>query len=95
MYADDSISELSREGGLTFLIMKFFLARSTEFGSRTLVHAGTACGAETHGQYLADCGVQLPSAWVLSAEGYKAQNRVWNELVTKLEIIKPGVTANL
>ncbi|KAF1959241.1 short-chain dehydrogenase/reductase-like protein [Byssothecium circinans] len=87
-------SELSREAGIGLTIMKFFFAQSTEVGSRTLVHAGSA-GAETHGHYLADCKIQKPSDFVLSAEGYKTQNLFWEELSNKLEGIKPGVTANL
>lgn len=75
-------------------MLKFFLARSTEVGSRTLVHAATQ-GAETHGQYLSDCKVAPPSEYVLSAEGYKDQNRVWEELCAKLEAVKPGITHNL
>jgi len=74
--------------------MKFLLARTTEYGSRTLVHAGCA-GAETHGHYLSDCKIELPSDYVLSAEGYRTQNRVWDELIQKLEVIKPGLLANL
>jgi NAD(P)-dependent dehydrogenase (short-subunit alcohol dehydrogenase family) len=87
-------SELSRDSGIGLTIMKFFLARTTEYGSRTLVHAA-ASGAETHGQYLSDCKIDLASDYVRSAEGYEAQNRVWDELTAKLEAIKPGVTANL
>ena len=46
-------SELAREnGGLGFSIMKALLARSTEAGSRTLVHAATEAGIESYGQYL-------------------------------------------
>jgi retinol dehydrogenase 12 len=33
-----------------------FIARDTEVGSRTLVHAAQG-GEETHGQYLSDCAV--------------------------------------
>ncbi|KAF2636240.1 NAD(P)-binding protein [Massarina eburnea CBS 473.64] len=87
-------SELAREAGIALTIMKFFLARTTEVGSRTLVHAGGA-GAETHGQYLSNCEITKPSDYVLSAEGYKVQNWFWEELSKKLEGIKPGVTANL
>ncbi|KAF1975180.1 retinol dehydrogenase 12 [Bimuria novae-zelandiae CBS 107.79] len=87
-------SELSREAGIGLVIIKFLLARSTEAGSRTLVHAGTS-GAETHGQYLSECQVALPSEYVRSSEGYDVQNRVWEELMEKLEVIKPGVTGNL
>ena len=37
-------------------IATFFLARSTEAGSRTLV-AAAAAGDETHGKFMADCHV--------------------------------------
>ncbi|PSN59619.1 NAD(P)-binding protein [Corynespora cassiicola Philippines] len=84
-------SELSREAGIALTIMKFFLARSTELGSRTLVHAGTQ-GPETHGQYMSDCRITPPSDFVLSKEGYEAQERVWKETVERLEGIKKGIT---
>jgi NAD(P)-dependent dehydrogenase (short-subunit alcohol dehydrogenase family) len=87
-------SELGRELPLTFHIAKFFLARTTEAGSRTLVHAATQ-GPETHGQYMTECDVGLPSKWVRSTEGYDIQTRVWEELCAKLEGIKKGITANL
>lgn len=44
-------SELARDGALAIHIMKFFLARTTEVGSRTLVNA-VESGTESHGQYL-------------------------------------------
>lgn len=49
-------SSLSREAPFILEVMKFFLARSTEHGSRTLVHAAGA-GSESHGQYLSSCRV--------------------------------------
>lgn len=49
-------SELAREGGWGFVVMKFFLARSTEYGSRTLVNAVEG-GLKTHGQFLSNCVV--------------------------------------
>ncbi|KAK5123280.1 hypothetical protein LTR85_002710 [Meristemomyces frigidus] len=87
-------SELSREGGWTYVVLKALLARSTEYGSRTLLHAATQ-GPESHGQYLSDCQIAQPSPLVRSEEGKVAQDRVWDELVQKLEVIKPGVTAGL
>jgi retinol dehydrogenase-12 len=49
-------SELSRNSPFTLTVLKFFLARKTEVGSRTLVAA--ACGGhETHGQYMDDARV--------------------------------------
>ncbi|KAK4545408.1 hypothetical protein LTR36_002758 [Oleoguttula mirabilis] len=86
--------ELAREGGWAFVVMKAMLARSTEYGSRTLVHAASQ-GPESHGQYLSDCKIAQPSPFVTSEEGKVAQDRVWNELVKKLEAIEPGVTGNL
>ncbi|KAJ8119055.1 hypothetical protein OPT61_g110 [Boeremia exigua] len=87
-------SELSREAGWGLTILKFFLARSTELGSRNLVHAATL-GPESHGQYVSDCVVEQPSQYVMSTEGWKDQQRVWAELVEKLERIQKGVTSNL
>lgn len=75
-------------------VMDPIFARSTEQGSRTLVHAASA-GAETHGQYMSNCKVSPTAPLVTSAVGYQAQNRVWAELSQKLEGIKPGITSNL
>lgn len=71
--------------------MKMILARSTEVGSRTLVHAGSQ-GAETHGQFLSDCHVQQVNSFILTKEGYETQERFWKELSEKLEGITEGVT---
>lgn len=89
-------SKLSREAPWILELVKFFLARSTEVGSRTLVHGATA-GPETHGQYLSDARVadEMVSQFVKSPEGEKAQKKVWGELREKLEAIQPGVTKNL
>ena len=75
--------------------MKLLVARTTEYGSRTLVHAASQ-GPESHGQYLHDCKITPPMGpLVLTDEGRTAQDRVWDELVEKLEAIRPGVTRNL
>ena len=87
-------SELARDyPTFGFWLMKLLLARSTEVGSRTLVHAGTQ-GAESHGQYLSDCTIAAPAPLVTSKDGKQAQARVCAELVKKLEAIKPGVSGN-
>ena len=49
-------SELTRNAPFFLTILKFFLARSTEHGSRSLVNAAEG-GPETHGQYLSNCHV--------------------------------------
>ncbi|KAF2132981.1 short chain dehydrogenase [Dothidotthia symphoricarpi CBS 119687] len=87
-------SELARDLGMGQTIAKAVIARSAEVGSRNLVWAASA-GPECHGQYVRDCGVGTPSKYVRSTEGQKDQQRVWDELVVKLEQIKPGVTKNL
>lgn len=49
-------SELARDAGWALAILKFLLARSTEYGSRTLVDVSEG-GPQTHGQYLSSCQV--------------------------------------
>ena len=49
-------SELTREAPSSLAILKFFFARTTEVGSRTLVHAASA-GQDSHGQYLRNCKI--------------------------------------
>ncbi|PSN61545.1 short chain dehydrogenase [Corynespora cassiicola Philippines] len=87
-------SSLSREADWSVVIQQTLFARSTECGSRTLVHAASQ-GPETHGQFMADCQVSNPSPYVLSKEGYTMQNRVWEELGAELELIQPGIMKNL
>lgn len=84
-------SEFGRESGVGVAIMRFFLARSTEVGARTLVHAGGS-GEESNGQYLSDCEVTQPNKNVLSEDGKRTQERVWKELTAKLEGIRKGIT---
>ncbi|KAL8785909.1 MAG: hypothetical protein Q9195_008430 [Heterodermia aff. obscurata] len=78
-------SELSREAGWFLTVLKFFFARTTEVGSRTLVTA-TEGGEATHGK---------PSKLVRSEEGAKTQVRVYDELSAKLEAIQPGIMSNI
>lgn len=86
-------SELGRDLGIMFTLLKLVVARSTELGSRTLVDAATK-GPESHGMYCSDCRVQVPGNWVVSEQGWEIQERVWAELKEKLERIQPGITAN-
>lgn len=89
-------SELARESGWGLAVIKFFLARTAETGSRTLVAAGTV-GEESHGKYLSDGVVSDEglSPFVRSEEGEKAGVKVWKELSGILEKIEPGVTRNI
>ena len=66
------------------------IGREAEEGARTLVH-GIVAGKESHGQYLSECTVKEPSAFVRSKDGAVAQKKVWAEVAAKLEEIRPGV----
>ena len=84
-------SELMREMTNPLItLMKKLFCRTTEAGSRTLVHAGIA-GPETHGKYMSDCKVKPCAPLVEGKEGTEMQRRVWNELAAKLEEIQPGI----
>lgn len=91
-------SELSREAtGLVawiFWFNKLLFARTTEYGSRTLVHA-VSQGRETHGKHLSSCVVAERGGVVTAADGKEVQERVWREITKKLERIKPGILQGL
>jgi NAD(P)-dependent dehydrogenase (short-subunit alcohol dehydrogenase family) len=86
-------SELTRDRQ-TFAIkvLKTLLARPTETGARTLVHAISA-GAKSHGEYVED-GVKIlqTGGYTTGKEGADLQRRFWVELKQILETIQPGVT---
>ena len=82
------------EGGVGQRMALKVIGRSSEEGSRTLVH-GAVAGKEAHGQYLSECQVKPASAFVRSKEGGNLQKRLWEELMAKLEMISPGISANI
>lgn len=88
-------SGLARDfgGGIGTWLFMSVLARSTEVGSRTLVHGG-AQGANSHGCYLSGCQIEEPSPVITGRGGAELQERVWREIVTNLEAIETGVTSN-
>ncbi len=88
-------SELSRDSGWGLTIMKLLLARTTEQGSRTEIYGAIEAGVESHGQYLDDCRVGEVAPLVRSEEGIKAQKRVYDELMEKLEKIQAGIGRNI
>ncbi|KAF1967489.1 short chain dehydrogenase [Bimuria novae-zelandiae CBS 107.79] len=69
-------------------------ARTTEVGSRTLVHAASA-GRESYGEYLSNCQVALVGNFVRSKEGKQVQEMVWREVMERLEGIEPRISKNL
>jgi retinol dehydrogenase-12 len=76
-------------------VLKKLFARTTEVGSRTLVHAGVAAGQETHGKFMGTCSVLECSRLVEGPEGKGLEDKIWSELSQKLEAIQPGITKNL
>ncbi len=88
-------SELMREmTNLPIRVMKKILCRTTEVGSRTLVHAGYG-GPETHGKYMSDCKITTCATLVEGKGGLEMQKKVWQELAAKLNQIEPGITKTL
>jgi NAD(P)-dependent dehydrogenase (short-subunit alcohol dehydrogenase family) len=68
------------------------LARTTEMGSRTLVHAAIEPGErERHGHYLSSCKVTEESDYVLSVEGREVSKRLWYETLKILGDVDPRV----
>ncbi|KAI4858337.1 hypothetical protein E4T45_00152 [Aureobasidium sp. EXF-8846] len=77
-------------------ILVSMIARTTEQGSRTIVHAASPdIGTDAHGAFLMDCKVFPNGDNVDSEKGRKLQKRFTEELFAKLEGIQPGVTAPL
>jgi retinol dehydrogenase 12 len=81
----------THDGGLGGRIGLRLIGRTAEEGSRSLVHAATA-GKESHGKYLSENRIKPESTWVRSDECKDVEKRVWKEICTILESIKPGVT---
>ncbi|KZT39201.1 NAD(P)-binding protein [Sistotremastrum suecicum HHB10207 ss-3] len=82
-------SKLTRESkgavGVLVAILKALIARTTEAGSRNLVYAAlSGTQAEMQGKYLNKCQVYEESDYILSAEGQKVQDRLWDETVSIL-----------
>jgi hypothetical protein len=66
---------------------KLLFARTTEYGSRTLVHAASQ-GPENHGIHLSSCVIGKRGGVVTAADGKEVQERVWKEVTEKLERVK-------
>ncbi|KZT59756.1 NAD(P)-binding protein [Calocera cornea HHB12733] len=79
-----------------FYIWKLFNARSTEVGSRTLLHAALSKDMQgLSGKFTNACAVAEESDLVISPEGKVIQDRVWEETKEILEKADPKVKAIL
>lgn len=92
------VSELQRHATpVLYFFIKLgglLVARTTEVGSRTLF-AGAVGGEDTHGQYMSDCIVKNASAFACSAEGLETQEKAYNQLLSLLDGIEPGIVNNI
>jgi len=79
---------------LKFQIWKLVNARSTEVGSRTLLHAALSKDMQGQtGKFTNACAVAEESDLVLSPEGKTIQDRIWEETKEILEKADPKVKA--
>lgn len=74
--------------------IRLFLARTTEVGSRTLVH-GANPGPESHGEFMSDGKIQEVERWIYSDMGKKAQVKLFEQTMKILESRKPGIGAEI
>ncbi|KAL2433852.1 Short chain dehydrogenase/reductase dmxR8 [Exophiala dermatitidis] len=75
-------------------VFRFMLGRSTEVGSRTLVH-GACVGPTSHGEYLSECQNEGVENWIYSDVGKGVQKKVFEQTMRVLEQRKPGLAAEL
>ncbi|KAG2135459.1 short-chain dehydrogenase [Suillus clintonianus] len=72
--------------------VKALLARTTEMGSRTLVHPVVEPGElSRHGRYLSCCEPKEESDYVISTEGREVSRRLWLETIDVLSKADPRV----
>ncbi|KAF8557655.1 NAD(P)-binding protein [Imleria badia] len=73
-------------------LMKALFARTTEMGSRTLVHPAVEPGERArHGRYVSSCEVTEESDYALSDGGRVFSRRLWTETIEVLAKIDPRV----
>ncbi|KAI9751187.1 MAG: hypothetical protein M4579_006166 [Chaenotheca gracillima] len=78
----------------TIHLVQYFLARTSEEGSRSLVSA-TAQGKESHGKFWIHDKLATPGDLVTSEEGQKIQVQAWGEILDVLRKQSPEVDAIL
>ncbi|KAN0092822.1 hypothetical protein V8E55_003606 [Tylopilus felleus] len=91
-YCDTGITRNQGNKWLFAIFNRLALIRSTEVGSRTLVHAAIASDRSMHGRYLSCCEVTEESDFLLTPEGKACSARVWDETLTLLSGIDGRVS---
>ncbi|KZO98825.1 NAD(P)-binding protein [Calocera viscosa TUFC12733] len=75
-----------------FWLYQLLLARSTEAGSRTLVHAAVSKDLDgKSGEYVESCFVSKPSVMVQSGRGKVIREKLWTETIEQLSLVDPEV----
>ncbi len=82
------------DGGFGQRLGLRLMGRTSEEGSRTLVHASSV-GEEAHGRYLSECQVKSESQFVRSEAGQRIQASFANELQRALDQIQGGANSTL
>ncbi len=85
-----SENEKSFPINVIFFVLMSLLARSTEVGSRTIVH-GASAGQASHGMFMSDGKNQDLEGWIYTDVGKRAQLKVFEQTMKILEAKKPGV----
>jgi retinol dehydrogenase-12 len=70
------------------------IGRTAEQGSRELVN-GILVGKESHGQYMSECVVKPQSAFLRGEKGARFGERVWRDLMARIEGISPETASIL
>ncbi|KAG9315270.1 NAD(P)-binding protein [Chiua virens] len=76
-YCDSKIIRYEKHQWVFTLFKRLFLVRSTEEGSRTLVHAAVGTDRSMNGCYLSSCQVAEESDFVLSPQGNAFSAKLW------------------
>ncbi|EJT99540.1 NADP-binding protein [Dacryopinax primogenitus] len=87
------VSSLLRDQPFFLRVFNHLVGRSTEVGSRTIVHAAVAPALQGKtGVYLSSCRITEPSDFVISKEGQEAEKKIWAETLDILGQVDPEVT---
>jgi len=74
-----------------YRLMEILLAFTSEEGSRQLVYGALSEDKDIKGGYVSGARVMEPSDFVISEEGKKVQDRIWDELIEILSEVDPRV----
>ncbi|KAL7271703.1 hypothetical protein RUND412_005518 [Rhizina undulata] len=90
--AISNIGRYSSKGKQKFLKR---ISRTADEGGRAIVHAAVATGKESHGQFLTEMAVALPSKFARSEKGADVGKRLADESFEVLEKFQAGLRAFL